>query len=624
MIKNQDIICISSIDWDFIWQGHQEIMSTLASHGNRILFIENTGVRAPGLKDFPRLKRRIKNYLKGVKGIRQELPNLYIFSPIIIPWPYSWIARKINKVLLLSVLNRWMKVMNFADPIIWTFLPNGISLDIIDAINKKLLIYYCIDDFSSSSPAAKKVKATEKKLLKLADLVFVTSRALFDYCSKYSSKVTIFPFGVNIERFEEARDAAQKRPIEISKINTPIIGYVGGIHKWIDQKLIRDLALNLPDYSFVFIGPIQTDISLLSNLKNIYFIGAKEHKDLPGFVKEFSCAIIPYTISDYTKNVYPTKLNEYLAMGKPVISTDLPEVNYFNERYKDIVYVAKDREEFTDFIKKSISQGDDLSIERRFKAARDNSWVNRIEQMSSIIQSTIEKKLSDSQASWGNSLLLLFRRAQRKFIKISLSIIFIYAMIFYTPFGWFLAKPLKIVQKPQSADAIVVFAGGVGESGRAGQGFEERVDHAVNLYKQGFAKNIIFSSGYMHTFKEPLVMKALAVSLGVPESAITLEDKASNTFENVKFTRDILKDRNWEKVILISSPYHMRRVYLVFKRISQETKVFYSPIPKSLFYSHKLRNEEGKIRLRRINVRQIKALLHEYFGIVYYKIKGYI
>ena len=72
MLTKRDILCISSIDWDFIWQGHQEIMSTLARQGNRVLFVENTGVRAPRLKDLPRLVKRIRNWRRGVKGFRQE------------------------------------------------------------------------------------------------------------------------------------------------------------------------------------------------------------------------------------------------------------------------------------------------------------------------------------------------------------------------------------------------------------------------------------------------------------------------------------------------------------------------------------------------------------------------
>ena len=116
MLKNEDIICISSIDWDFIWQGHQEVMSVFAKNGNRVLFIENTGVRSPGIRDISRLSKRFRDYFKGVKGIRKESENLYIYSPIVLPFPYSRFARWVNKYILLSVIRRWMKAMRFSDP----------------------------------------------------------------------------------------------------------------------------------------------------------------------------------------------------------------------------------------------------------------------------------------------------------------------------------------------------------------------------------------------------------------------------------------------------------------------------------------------------------------------------
>ncbi len=135
---------------------------------------------------------------------------------------------------------------------------------------------------------------------------------------------------------------------------------------------------------------------------------------------------------------------------------------------------------------------------------------------------------------------------------------------------------------------------------------------------------MVFSSGYMYAFKEPLVMKVLAVSLGVPEEAIILEDRAKNTYENVKFSKDILAQNNWNKMLLVSSPYHMRRTSLVFNKIAKEIKVRYTPIPKSLFYAHPEKDGHGKRIWKQINLQQIKGIIHEYLGILYYWWKGWI
>jgi hypothetical protein len=131
MVRGADLLCISSIDWDFIWQGHQEIMTTLAEQGNRVLFVENTGVRAPRLQDLPRLTHRLRNWLKGTKGFRQIQDNLVVYSPLILPFPYFRIARWINRGLLFRALQRWMHATGFRRPILWTFLPTPIVHDLI-------------------------------------------------------------------------------------------------------------------------------------------------------------------------------------------------------------------------------------------------------------------------------------------------------------------------------------------------------------------------------------------------------------------------------------------------------------------------------------------------------------
>jgi len=135
---------------------------------------------------------------------------------------------------------------------------------------------------------------------------------------------------------------------------------------------------------------------------------------------------------------------------------------------------------------------------------------------------------------------------------------------------------------------------------------------------------MIFSSGYTYIFSETSMMKNLAMSLGVPEEAITLEERAKNTYENVEFTKEILVKNNWQDILLISSPYHMLRASLVFNKVAKEIKVCYTPAPKSIFYSRRQIGSNGKKSLRQINIRQIHGILHEYMGIVYYFWKGNI
>lgn len=623
MLKSQNIICISSIDWDFVWQGHQEIMSTFAKNGNRVLFIENTGVRSPTLKDASRIRKRLFNWLKSIKGFRKISENLYIYSPVILPFPYSRLARCINKRLLIVALRRWMNTTEFHDPIIWTFLPTGTALDIINNIENKLLVYYCIADFYELVSNPGKIKKTEDELIKRSDLIFAQGKALEAKCRRFNKNVHIFPFGVNIEAFKSRAYDEKNIPEEIKRIKKPIVGYIGGIHRHIDFKLIAFLARSHPEWSIVLIGPVQTNVSSISGLSNVFLLGQKDFSCLPDYMLQFEIGIIPYELNEYTRTVLPTKLNEYHALGIPAISTDLPEIKEFNLKNDNLVSVAGTYQEFSDYILRHLANKDATLINRRKSSAEKNGWPSRISEMSILMENTMREKAS-CPVDWQLKFLRLYKTSRRRLMGATSLSIFLYFLIFYTPLIWFVAEPLKISQKPQKADYIVVLAGGVGESGRPGKGYEERVKYAAELYKNGFASNLIFSSGYKYVFEEPLLMKALAVSLGIPPDAIILEDKSVNTYENINFVQEIIGRNKVSTVILVSSPYHMRRVSYVFNKAAKNINVIYAPISDSLYYSHPDRDVNGRKIWKQASYQQIKGILHEYIGILFYWLKGWI
>ena len=454
MLKNENIICISSIDWDFIWQGHQEIMSTFARNGNRVLFIENTGIRSPKLEDVQRLKKRIVSWFKSIKGFRKEMENLYVYSPVILPFPYSRVARFINKYLLIRSIKRWMRVMGFSNPIIWTFLPTGTALDIINNIEGKLLIYYCIANFYELADNPKKVKKTEDELIKRCDLIFAQGKVIQEKCKRLNDNVYIFPFGVNMKVFENFQKSSYNAPSDMKDIKRPIIGYIGGIHKHIDFDLLKFISQNNPELSIVLVGPVQTDTYEIGNFKNIILLGKKDFEELPYYINEFDVCIIPYLKSGYTATVYPTKLNEYHALGKPVISTALPEVEIFNNHNGGVVYIGKDYEDFSKNIVNALKEDGDGKKMERITAAEKNGWQNRIEEMSVIINKIIEDKRGRGEVGWERILVGIYNSARRRVVKVSFSILFLYYLIFYSPIIWYMAEPLKIIHQPKKIYSI--------------------------------------------------------------------------------------------------------------------------------------------------------------------------
>jgi uncharacterized SAM-binding protein YcdF (DUF218 family)/glycosyltransferase involved in cell wall biosynthesis len=613
MTKPHDILCISSIDWDFIWQGHQQIMSTLAADGHRVLFLENTGVRAPQVRDLPRLRQRVRNWWRGTKGFREERPNLFVYSPLLLPLPYSRIARSINRFVLLRALRRWMRATGFYRPIVWTFLPTPLALDLARAVDPQVTIYYCIDDLPSSSHGARRIVPSEERLFRDADLIFVTSENLRKRAAAFSSRVHLFPFGVNFEQFDRVRQSADPPPADLQALPRPIVGYVGGLHQWIDQPLIAAVANSLPETTFAFVGPAQTDVSTLERCPNIRLFGQRSHADVARYVKGFDVGIVPYLLSDYTANVYPTKLNEYLVMGIPVVATDLPEIRRFNADHGAIVEVAAGAAEFSDAIRRSLKDSPAPVVERRMAVAHSNSWANRIAAMNKLIDEAIDRRAASSQR-WDETLRRVYRQTRPRVLETVLALAAVYLLVFQTNLLWQIAAPLKRSEPPRRADAIVVFAGGVGESGKAGGGAQERMKQAVDLYRAGWAPYMVLSSGYVYSFREAESMRALAIDQGVPAGNIVLEQRATNTFENVTFVDEILKDHRWTSILLVSSPYHMRRALGVWHKVAPGIAVIPAPPEQSQFYDHG----------RGASLEQVRGVAQEYLAMFAYWRRGWL
>lgn len=607
-----NVVCISTIDWDFIWQGHQEIMSTLARQGHRVLFIENTGVRSVQLKDLPRLKSRLLNWRRGVRGIRKVTDNLYVYAPLVLPFPYSRLARFLNKALMFWTLRSWTRSMRFDNPVVWTWLPTALALELIRLLDAQLVVYYCCDDFQASSTGSRRIRETEDRLIREADLVFAHSKALFDRCSRLNSQVHVFQYGFNREVFAHANE---RPPADLADIPRPILGYIGGVHQHVDQELLEQVAAAHPEKSLVLVGPLQVDVARLTRFPNVHCLGQKPYEELPAYIRQFDVGLIPYALNEYTRSVYPTKLNEYLIMGKPVVCTNLPEVEYFNESHQGIVAVARGRDEFVRLVGEELAGDDEARRARRVRQVERNAWGQKIEAMKGLIQARLDEKAKTRETNWQQVLKRAAGSSGRWVAAALAGLLVAYVLAVHTPAVRWAAQPLWVVEQPEPADVIVVLAGGVGESGEPGEAYQEKVQHGVKLYREGYARKLIFSSGVSYVYREAQIMKALAVSLGVPETDVLLEEVGGGNYGSLLNVKRLMEANGWTSMLLVTSRYNTLRSRLVATRNLPGIRVRLTSAAHSAFFG-----DEGPLG----EWRQVRAILHEYGAIAYYWWRQYL
>jgi len=404
MITGRDIVYISSIEWTFLWQVHQEIALRLARAGNRVLYIENMGVRSPGLKDASRILSRLKHWAGSftTRGVREVAPNLYVCSPLVMPPFGSSIRRRINRHFLLPAIGRTARQLGMRDVLVWTYLPTDSAVELVKLVrnSRGASIYHCLADFPALSATPHELMKSEKDLAQLSDQVFTNCTRLSERLSQWNGEVSIFPPGVDLAAFpdeplEQPVRSDDSVPFDSSKHGAqsgPVIGYVGGLHRHVDFDLLAEMADARPNWSWVFVGPFQTSVDKLRGKDNVLLLGPKPHDELVFYVRSFDVCLVPYVKSVYTETVVPAKLNEYLAVGKCVVATDLPTIREFNDRHNVLIATENRADKFLQAIEEALRQPRDAeTIKRRREVAALCDWNTQLEAMSRLIESKLNQ-----------------------------------------------------------------------------------------------------------------------------------------------------------------------------------------------------------------------------------------
>ena len=385
MLKNHNIICFGFADWDNPFRTNQHhIMKRLAVQ-NRVLFVESLGLRQPVFqkKDILRIFKRL---IKGLRGIKKINENLYVYSPLVIPFHKFYLIRKLNNFILKNAIRKIQKKLSFTRPILWGYVPN--IVDFKKFFDEKLTVYHCVDELSANPliPGAV-VSQKENELIKTADIVFFTSKPLYEKKKILNKNTYYLPNVADFEHFSKVWREKLNIPEEIKNIKKPVIGFVGAISKYkIDFSIIEYILQTHRDWSLVFIGALgegekALDISNFSKYRNFYYLGPKPYSELPSYLSYFDVCIMPNLINEYTKNMFPLKFFEYLSTGKPVVAIDLPSL----EEFRKYFYSATDKNSFVQKIEEALNESSEELKIKRIEIARQFTWEKRIEEMSEII-----------------------------------------------------------------------------------------------------------------------------------------------------------------------------------------------------------------------------------------------
>lgn len=284
---------------------------------------------------------------------------------------------KLNNQIFFSALRRLIKDKKIRDFIFLNAYDPYFGADFPDDIKPVAKIYYSLDDIEEDIYTRKHGVRLEREIMAKYDFCLTTSRELMNNRARYAKKIYYLPNAADISLFKTAYTSKFPRPDEFSGLTGKIIGYIGNIEKRLDYELVKEIALKNKDKHVMLVGPTSTDefaVFGLDKIDNIIFTGGKKISELPAYLQNMDCAIIPFRCNKLTRSIYPLKINEYLAAGKPVVSTDFSDAI---REFREVAYIAENREAFVGMIDRAIEEDDQEKIDQRIRFAGGNSWTDR-------------------------------------------------------------------------------------------------------------------------------------------------------------------------------------------------------------------------------------------------------
>ena len=381
-MKNH-VVCLSTTNYHPLPTRKQNVMSRLRN--SEVLYFDPpVSIIAP-LKD-KKASAYISKYRQpGEKVEGHENITVYALPPVL-PFfnKFRWVNR-LNQKRQAAFVRRKMREHGFGDEtVLWCYSPS--SCDIVEQVPHSSLVYDCVDRHSAygglMNPAL--VDAMELELAAKTDMTFATAASLTERLKSAQPEAEFIPNGANFERFFEA-SKPQPVPEDLQSIPHPIFGFVGALQTCIEYGFVEAAAKARPDWQFVWIGNEKpgADLSALRAMGNVHFLGVKPNADLPKYLAQFDVCLNLFDAGPLSKDVSPLKFYEYLATGKPIVSTRQPDQVL---QFSDIIHIADDAKRFEAACEAALEDTQPERTQLRIEAGRNSSWDARVGEMCAVLR----------------------------------------------------------------------------------------------------------------------------------------------------------------------------------------------------------------------------------------------
>ncbi len=369
MSKPKDAFLVFSDDWG----EHPSSCQHLFRHIVReypVVWVNTVGMRLPRLckQDAQKaLKKLKKMFSTASRGQTQAAlpPGLSVLQPFMIPYNQGPF-RIFNKHSVIKAVRKELRRRGLQNPILVTTVPN--ACDYIGAFGEKQVVYYCVDDFAEWPGHERElILQMEAQLVEKSDLFIATSEKLYQKLCKQGKPTFLLPHGVDLKAFMQTSPDQEHK--DLAPIPHPRIGYVGLLDARLDWELLKLLLEGLPEISLVCVGHAEVDLSPLQRYPNFYHLPPVPYAQVPLILKSLDILILPYLVNAFTENINPLKLKEYLASGRKIMGTPLPEI----KKYSDFVTLAHKPEDWINKIKTLLNQSPP-DFERRLTLLSQEDW----------------------------------------------------------------------------------------------------------------------------------------------------------------------------------------------------------------------------------------------------------